>query len=71
MSSRQVTDEDGRVWECKAESAALPGRDVNLVCTTAGLLTPMKLKVSWRWAQMAEKGLARLIAAAAPEFASG
>ena len=71
MSSRRVTDEEGRVWECKAETEAAPGCDVNLVCTTAGLRAPLRLKVSWQWAKMAEKGLARMIAAAAPRLASG
>ena len=71
MSSRRVTDEEGRVWECKAESEAAPGCDVNLVCTTAGLRAPLRLRVSWRWAKMAEKGLARMIAAGAPRLASG
>ena len=69
MSSRKVTDEDGRVWECKSETAEEPGRDVNLVCTTAGLRTPLRLTVSWQWAKMAEKGLARMIVAAAPRAA--
>jgi len=71
MSSRQVTDEDGRVWECKPETAEVPGRDVSLVCTTAGLRTPLRLKVSWQWAKMAEKGLARMIVAAAPRMVAG
>lgn len=71
MSSRQVTDEDGRVWECKPESTEVPGRDVSLVCTTAGLRTPLRLKVSWQWAKMAEKGLARMIVAAAPRMVAG
>ena len=69
MSSRKVTDEDGRVWECKSDGAEEPGRDVNLVCTTAGLRAPLRLRVSWQWAKMAEKGLARMIAAAAPRAA--
>ena len=71
MSSRQVTDEDGRVWECTPETAEAPGRDVNLVCRTASVRTPLRLKVSWQWAKMAENGLARMIAAAAPRLASG
>jgi len=69
MSSRQVTDEEGRVWECKAETVGAPGCDVNLVCTTAGVRSPLRLKVSWQWAKIAEKGLARMIAAAAPRLA--
>jgi hypothetical protein len=69
MSSRKVTDEDGRVWECKPENAEVPGRDVNLVCTTAGLRNPLRVTVSWNWAKIAERGLARMIAAAAPRFA--
>jgi hypothetical protein len=71
MSSRRVTDEEGRVWECKAESAETPGSDVNLVCTTNGLPTPLRMKVSWQWAKIAERGLARMIAAAAPQMAQG
>jgi len=70
MASRRVTDEDGRIWECNPESAESPGRDVNLVCTTAGLRTPLRVRVSWQWAKMAEKGLARMIAAAAPRLAA-
>ena len=69
MASRRVTDEQGRVWECNPESAESPGRDVNLVCTTAGLRAPLRLRVSWQWAKIAEKGLARMIAAAAPRLA--
>lgn len=71
MASRRVTDEQGRVWECKPESAESPGRDVNLVCTTSSLRAPLRLKVSWQWATIAERGLARMIAAAAPRLAAG
>jgi len=71
MSSRRVTDAEGRVWECRAETEAAPGCDVDLVCTTASLPEPLRLKVSWQWAKIAEKGLARMIAAAAPRSASG
>jgi hypothetical protein len=71
MSSRRVTDAEGRVWECKAETEAAPGSDVDLVCTTSSLPAPLSLKVSWRWATIAEKGLARMITAAAPRLASG
>jgi hypothetical protein len=44
---------------------------VNLVCTTAGLRAPLRVKVTWQWARMAEKGLARIIAGAAPRLAAG
>lgn len=71
MSSRRVTDEEGRVWECRAETEGAPGRDVSLVCTTPSLPDPLRLKVSWQWANIAEKGLARMIAAAAPRGGSG
>ena len=71
MSSRRVTDEEGRVWECRPETEEAPGCDVDLVCTTAGLSAPLRLKVSWQWATIAEKGLARMITAAAPRLASG
>lgn len=67
MTVRKVTDEDGRTWECKVEDPwSTPGRDVSIVCTTKTVPGPLTLKVSWQWAKMAEKGLARLIAAAAP-----
>ena len=66
MTVRKVTDEDGRTWDCKTEDAAAPGRDVNLVCTAPGVTAPLRVRVSWQWAKMAEKGLARLIASAAP-----
>ena len=67
MSTRQVKDEEGRVWKCKQESAdAAPGKDVNLVCTTTGVQDAIRVKVSWQWVKMAEKGLARLILSAAP-----
>jgi len=67
MTARKVTDEDGRTWECKPEDASTaPGRDVNLVCSTPTLKEVLRVKVSWQWAKMAEKGLARMIAAAAP-----
>ena len=67
MTARKVTDEDGRVWECRAEEdAATPGRDVNLLCSTSGLKAPLRVTVSWQWAKMAEKGLARMITAAMP-----
>jgi len=70
MTARKVVDEDGRTWECKPESAeSLPGRDVSLLCSTAGMKSPLRITVSWQWMKMAEKGLARLIAAAAPQFA--
>ena len=70
MTARKVVDEDGRTWECKPESAeSVPGRDVSLLCTTAGLKSPLRINVSWQWMKMAEKGLARMIAAAAPQFA--
>ena len=71
MTSRKVTDEDGRVWECRPDGAEVPGRDVHLVCTTTGMRSPLRVKVSWQWAKMAEKGLARLIAAAMPPLAAG
>jgi len=68
MSSRRVTDEKGRVWECKPESEAGPGCDVTLLCTTPDLSAPLRVKVSWQWASINEKGLARMIVAAAPGF---
>jgi hypothetical protein len=70
MDARKVVDEDGRTWDCKAEGAqAAPGRDVSVTCSTTGLKSPLRIMVSWQWMKMADKGLARIIAAAAPEFA--
>jgi hypothetical protein len=71
MSSRQVTDEEGRVWECKSDKAEVPGQDVNLVCTTASVKSPLHLKVSWQWTGIGEKGLARMIVAAVPPLTAG
>ena len=71
MSARQVTDEEGRVWECRPETDVPPGCDVNLVCTTASLRAPVRLKISWQWERIAERGLARMISAAAPRMSSG
>ena len=65
MTTRKVVDEDGNTWECKPESVeAVPGKDVSLVCTHKDLKSPLRIKVSWQWMKMAEKGLARMIAAA-------
>lgn len=63
---RTITDEDGRVWLCRPENKRTPaaGRDVILLCTTPSVPTPLRLTVGWGWLKMAEKGLARLIAAA-------
>jgi len=72
MSTRQVTDDDGRVWLCKPEETNdVPGRDVHLLCTTATAKQPLRITVSWNWAKMAERGLARLINAKAPELLPG
>jgi hypothetical protein len=67
MSIRTVKDEDGREWELRAEAHTVPGRDVELLCMTKGF-KPFRVKVSWKWAKMAERGLARMILDAAPEL---
>jgi hypothetical protein len=66
VQARTVTDEDGRVWSLSPENKRTPafGRDVVLLCTTPSVPTPLRLTVGWQWLKMAEKGLARLIAAA-------
>lgn len=66
--SRTVTDEDGRVWSVTPEAMRTPayGRDVVLLCTTPSIPEPVRLKLGWQWIKMAERGLARLIAAALP-----
>jgi hypothetical protein len=68
VTSRSVTDEDGRVWSVKPETTRTPafGRDVVLLCTTPSIQSPVRLTLGWQWIKMAEKGLARLIAAAMP-----
>jgi hypothetical protein len=66
VQTRTVTDEDGRVWSLSPETKRTPafGRDVVLLCSTPSVPTPLRLTVGWQWLKMAEKGLARLIAAA-------
>ena len=65
MTTRNVVDEDGRTWECKPEGAeSIPGRDVNLLCIMKGMKSPLRVKVSWQWMKIAERGLARMIAEA-------
>jgi hypothetical protein len=65
MATRKVKDEDGRVWRCEPEAGeAAPGKDINLLCRTTGVQDVVRVKVSWQWAKMAEKGLARMILAA-------
>ena len=66
MNSRKVTDEDGRTWACRQDDATpiKEGQDVSILCTTDSVSIPLRLKVSWQWMKIAEKGLARMIAAA-------
>jgi hypothetical protein len=64
MTTRKVKDEDGRVWRCEPEGGEAPGKDVNLLCRTTGVQDVIRVKVSWQWAKMAEKGLARMILSA-------
>lgn len=63
---RTIKDEDGRVWVLRPENRRTPaaGRDVVLLATTSSLTEPLRLTVGWQWLKMAEKGLARMIAAA-------
>ena len=66
--NRTVTDTDGRIWTCipgGANGAARQGQDIVLTCTTPSITEPVTITVGWQWEKMAEKGLARLIAAAA------
>jgi hypothetical protein len=67
-SPRTITDIDGRVWTCipgGAKASGKRGQDVVLTCTTPTLTEPVTITVGWQWENMAEKGLARLITAAA------
>ena len=64
MTTRKVQDEDGRVWRCEPDGETVPGKDVNLHCRTTGVQDVIKVKVSWQWAKMAEKGLSRMILSA-------
>jgi len=75
MSSRKVTDAEGRTWACRQDDASLntavagkpaAGQDVSILCTTASVTVPLRLTVGWQWMTMADNGLARLISAAAP-----
>lgn len=67
---RTVTDEDGRVWSCRVDEGQrktpIGGHDVILLCTTESVPEPVRLTIGWQWMKMAERGLARLIAAALP-----
>jgi len=66
--NRTVTDTDGRIWTCIpgcAKGGARQGQDIVLTCTTPSITEPVTITVGWQWEKMAEKGLARLIAAAA------
>ena len=70
MSSRTVKGEDGRIWECETESVdhrgSQLGQDVSILCTTESVSAPVRITVGWRWMQMANDGLARLISVASP-----
>lgn len=64
---RTVTDAEGRVWTCipggKGETRR--GQDIVLTCTTPSFPDSVTITVGWQWQKMAERGLARLICAAA------
>ncbi|HEU5183244.1 MAG TPA: hypothetical protein VFU01_01670 [Gemmatimonadaceae bacterium] len=66
MQTRNITDDAGRVWSIRPENMRTPaaGRDVVLLCTTPSVPNPLRLTVGWQWLKMAERGLARMIAAA-------
>ena len=70
MSSRTVTDVDGRAWACEPDSedhrGSQLGQDVRIRCTTESLDAPVRITVGWRWMQMADDALARLIAKESP-----
>lgn len=60
--TRNVKDAEGRSWQCTpdASSPSKLGQDVKLVCTSSAM-PPVQITVSWQWAKMSEKGLARMI----------
>ncbi|HEY8176231.1 MAG TPA: hypothetical protein VIF32_11080 [Gemmatimonadaceae bacterium] len=70
MSSRSVTDVDGRKWACRQDNAddvtLREGQDVSILCTTATVTIPVRLRVGWQWTKMADNGLARMINDASP-----
>lgn len=68
MNERKVTDVDGRTWACRQDDArpVKEGQDVSILCTTATAYIPLRLSIGWQWMTMADAGLARIIAAAAP-----
>jgi hypothetical protein len=74
MTQRIVTDDSGREWTCESRQAAVKkgeaarpmGLDVKLSCTTPSLASPVSVTVGWGWETVAENGLARMIALAAP-----
>ena len=73
MFSRNVVDAGGRTWACRqddlrviGQTTVTKGQDVSLLCTTASVAIPIRLRVSWEWNKMADSGLARLITAQSP-----
>lgn len=70
MSSRNVTDTDGRIWACRVDNptpgTTKEGQDVSILCTTATVTVPVRLTVGWQWEKMSDNGLARMISAASP-----
>jgi len=73
MFSRNVIDSGGRSWACRQDDASVldrtvnkQGQDVSILCTTASVVVPVRLTVSWQWNKMADNGLARLITDRSP-----
>ena len=74
MAQRTVTDDSGRIWTCNAigapakvgETSRPMGLDVKLSCTTTSIASPVSVTVGWGWETIADNGLARMIALAAP-----
>ena len=69
MADRTITDTAGRTWTCAAPEIAgeqRQGQDIVLTCATPTVKSPIEITVGWRWENMSENGLARLISQKSP-----
>lgn len=69
MADRTVTDSAGRTWTCAAPASSVSarqGQDIVITCATPTVKAPVEVTVGWRWEEMSENGLARLISQKSP-----
>lgn len=69
MADRTVTDSAGRTWTCATpvtSESVRQGQDIVITCATPTVTSPIEITVGWRWEDMSENGLARLISQKSP-----